>query len=56
MLAAAVAEEEPDAIEYCNLGCRLSVCDNINSGSILINSSVYILSVVHKGKKKVFSV
>ncbi|XP_062202326.1 purothionin A-1-like [Phragmites australis] len=23
---------EPDTIEYCNLGCRSSVCDNMNNG------------------------
>ncbi|EMS55613.1 putative leaf thionin [Triticum urartu] len=26
--------EEPDAIEYCKLGCRLSVCDNVNSAEL----------------------
>ncbi|KAF8772391.1 hypothetical protein HU200_005794 [Digitaria exilis] len=29
--------DEPDAVQYCNLGCTSSVCDNLNNGKFILH-------------------
>ncbi|CAL5016853.1 unnamed protein product [Urochloa decumbens] len=41
---------EPDAIEYCNLGCTSSVCDYMNTGKFIYR----LISVVCRKTKNIY--